>query len=223
MGIEKGNIVGGMGELLVCRGCTMDNVIKGDSMYIYFCLIPALVFVNTDGTLCHAENITLALWHVQPRDNYHVRCLPSVTSLPCRSPAIEGSPQRKTSTVDSAYGHQGIRIRLLWPEHYYCAIPHQNAHRASRIHQGNALRGPIQAKMVYDWENKEELCYRLYIEEKKSLEEIMEFMKEHHKFAPRYVPAIPHGRYSCHTPRTRCVVAWDCGLYVRWTDLYVAR
>jgi len=40
--------------------------------------------------------------------------------------------------------------------------------------------------MVYDWENKEELCYRLYIEEKKSLEEIMDFMKEHHKFTPRY-------------------------------------
>jgi len=41
--------------------------------------------------------------------------------------------------------------------------------------------------MVYDWENKEEICYRMYIEEKKSLEEIMEFMKEEHKFAPRYV------------------------------------
>jgi hypothetical protein len=40
--------------------------------------------------------------------------------------------------------------------------------------------------MVYDWENKEEMCYRMYIEEKKSLEEIMEYMKEHHKFAPRY-------------------------------------
>ncbi|KAG0651639.1 hypothetical protein D0Z07_2145 [Hyphodiscus hymeniophilus] len=38
--------------------------------------------------------------------------------------------------------------------------------------------------MVYDWENKEEICYRLYIEEKKSLEEIMEYMKEEHKFAP---------------------------------------
>jgi hypothetical protein len=41
--------------------------------------------------------------------------------------------------------------------------------------------------MVYDWENKEEICYRMYIEEKKSLEEIMEYMKEEHKFAPRYV------------------------------------
>jgi hypothetical protein len=41
--------------------------------------------------------------------------------------------------------------------------------------------------MVYDWENKEDICYRMYIEEKKSLEDIMEYMKEHHKFAPRYV------------------------------------
>jgi len=40
--------------------------------------------------------------------------------------------------------------------------------------------------MVYDWENKEEACYRMYIEEKKSLEEIMEYMKNEHKFAPRY-------------------------------------
>lgn len=40
--------------------------------------------------------------------------------------------------------------------------------------------------MVYDWENKEDICYRMYIEEKKSLEEIMEYMKEEHKFAPRY-------------------------------------
>ena len=41
--------------------------------------------------------------------------------------------------------------------------------------------------MVYDWENKEEICYRMYIEEKKSLEEIMEYMKEELKFAPRYI------------------------------------
>lgn len=43
--------------------------------------------------------------------------------------------------------------------------------------------------MVYDWENKEEICYRMYIEEKKSLEEIMDYMKEHHKFTPRYAAA----------------------------------
>jgi len=45
--------------------------------------------------------------------------------------------------------------------------------------------------MVYDWEDKEQLCYQMYIEEKKSLEEIMDFMKVNHQFAPRYVELIP--------------------------------
>ncbi|KAF7864014.1 hypothetical protein EAF04_006979 [Stromatinia cepivora] len=38
--------------------------------------------------------------------------------------------------------------------------------------------------MVYDWDDKEEVCYRMYIDEKKSLEEIMEFMKETMSFNP---------------------------------------
>ncbi|KAI9837006.1 MAG: hypothetical protein M1819_000655 [Sarea resinae] len=38
--------------------------------------------------------------------------------------------------------------------------------------------------MVYDWEGKEEICYKMYIEEKKSLEEIMDFMKTQYNFAP---------------------------------------
>jgi hypothetical protein len=42
----------------------------------------------------------------------------------------------------------------------------------------------LAAKMVYDWTDKEDTCYRLYIEEKKSLEEIMIFFKDQ-KFAPR--------------------------------------
>lgn len=48
----------------------------------------------------------------------------------------------------------------------------------------------MTSKMVYDWENKEEICYRMYIDEKKSLEDIMDFMKEHHKFTPRYMLAV---------------------------------
>lgn len=42
--------------------------------------------------------------------------------------------------------------------------------------------------MVYDWSgDKEEICYRLYISEGKSLEEVMEYLKEEQGFAPRYV------------------------------------
>ena len=48
-----------------------------------------------------------------------------------------------------------------------------------------AINRQSKFTMVYDWENKEEICYRMYIEEKKSLEEIMEYMKEELKFAPR--------------------------------------
>jgi hypothetical protein len=56
--------------------------------------------------------------------------------------------------------------------------------RKSRSRGATGLPAFI-AKMVYDWENKEDICYRMYIDEKKSLEEIMDFMKEEHKFAPR--------------------------------------
>ncbi|KAF7902942.1 hypothetical protein EAF00_002844 [Botryotinia globosa] len=38
--------------------------------------------------------------------------------------------------------------------------------------------------MVYDWDNKQEMCYSMYIEEKKSLEEIMEYLKENMSFNP---------------------------------------
>jgi hypothetical protein len=54
--------------------------------------------------------------------------------------------------------------------------------RRSTLHHQRVHASP--SKMVYDWENKEEICYRMYIEEKKSLEEIMEYMKEEFKFTP---------------------------------------
>ncbi|KAI9810594.1 MAG: hypothetical protein M1827_006156 [Pycnora praestabilis] len=38
--------------------------------------------------------------------------------------------------------------------------------------------------MVYDWDGKEDMCYKMYIEDKKSLEDIMDFMKLEHNFAP---------------------------------------
>ncbi|KAM5466261.1 hypothetical protein MauCBS54593_005996 [Microsporum audouinii] len=38
--------------------------------------------------------------------------------------------------------------------------------------------------MVYDWEGKRDICYRMYIEEKKALEDIMEYMRVFHQFSP---------------------------------------
>lgn len=41
--------------------------------------------------------------------------------------------------------------------------------------------------MVYNWDPHREVCYRLYVEEKRSLDEIVEYMREHYDFTPRYV------------------------------------
>ncbi|KAI2282383.1 hypothetical protein LOZ03_006832, partial [Ophidiomyces ophidiicola] len=38
--------------------------------------------------------------------------------------------------------------------------------------------------MVYEWESKRAVCYRLYIEEKKSLEDIIEIMRTEYQFCP---------------------------------------
>lgn len=41
--------------------------------------------------------------------------------------------------------------------------------------------------MVYNWDEFHDACYRLYIDEKKPLEEIMQIMRSEHGFAPRYI------------------------------------
>lgn len=38
--------------------------------------------------------------------------------------------------------------------------------------------------MVYDWDGKRDICYQMYIKDKKALEEIMEYMKDVYQFAP---------------------------------------
>ncbi|KAF5855462.1 hypothetical protein ETB97_009197 [Aspergillus alliaceus] len=38
--------------------------------------------------------------------------------------------------------------------------------------------------MVYDWDGKRDICYQMYIKDKKALEEIMEYMKNVYQFAP---------------------------------------
>ncbi|KAL2873131.1 hypothetical protein SGCOL_011722 [Colletotrichum sp. CLE4] len=38
--------------------------------------------------------------------------------------------------------------------------------------------------MVYDWDAHEKLCFQLYINEKRSLEDIMAYLKIHHDFSP---------------------------------------
>ncbi|KAF1737225.1 hypothetical protein CRV24_002841 [Beauveria bassiana] len=38
--------------------------------------------------------------------------------------------------------------------------------------------------MVYDWDTHQETCYQLYIQEGRSLEDIMEYLKAAHEFCP---------------------------------------
>ncbi|KAF7592838.1 hypothetical protein BBP40_012373 [Aspergillus hancockii] len=40
--------------------------------------------------------------------------------------------------------------------------------------------------MVYDWDGKRDICYQMYIKDKKALEEIMEYMKNVYQFAPSH-------------------------------------
>jgi DUF2075 family protein len=40
--------------------------------------------------------------------------------------------------------------------------------------------------MVYNWDDKEAECYRLYVEEKKSLDEVISHF-EAQGFTPRYI------------------------------------
>ena len=40
---------------------------------------------------------------------------------------------------------------------------------------------------IYDWEDKKQICYELYVDQKKSMEEIRTYMKERYGFEPRCV------------------------------------
>ena len=54
----------------------------------------------------------------------------------------------------------------------------------------------MPAKMVYEWDNKRDECYNLYITENKSLEEIIAHFRDDKNFTPRYVDSCTHTRRS---------------------------
>lgn len=71
------------------------------------------------------------------------------------------------------------------------AIPprRQTAHRTScsRLVRELKLCAPgASIEMVYHWDGKEAECYRLYVEEKKSLDEVIAYW-EARDFTPRYI------------------------------------
>lgn len=53
--------------------------------------------------------------------------------------------------------------------------------------------------MVYDWDDKREACFRMYVQEKKTLEEIKEYFRQELGFAPRSVFVDLRPRLQCPT------------------------
>ena len=53
----------------------------------------------------------------------------------------------------------------------------------------------MRPKMVYEWDNKREDCFNMYITENKSLEEIIAHFRDDKNFTPRYLA-------SCTLPLT---------------------
>lgn len=49
--------------------------------------------------------------------------------------------------------------------------------------------------MVYDWDGKEDDCFRIYVEENGSLDDVMKYMKEKYNFEPRWAFPPLYGWY----------------------------
>jgi hypothetical protein len=48
-------------------------------------------------------------------------------------------------------------------------------------------RPPGRPKKVYDWDPYREIIYSLYVEQRRSLPVLQEYLATEHNFAPRYV------------------------------------
>lgn len=57
--------------------------------------------------------------------------------------------------------------------------------------------------MVYNWDDKEAECYRLYVEEKRNLDEVIAYW-EARGFTPRYVSLCANARLGCRTLHASC-------------------
>lgn len=64
--------------------------------------------------------------------------------------------------------------------------------------------------MVYEWETHKDALRRLYVDEKRSVEDIISHMQTNHSFAPRYVAA--QIVFVCASVNRRCgaVSSPDC-------------
>lgn len=75
------------------------------------------------------------------------------------------------------------------PPYYYCCC--------STIPIDTVLGTPHD--MGYDWDDKRHVCYQLYVEEKKSLDEVVDYFRDKLDFVPRYV--LLHCTVDLHSQR----------------------
>ena len=89
-----------------------------------------------------------------------------------------------------------MRLQLGFRTEGIATFTH-HTHIRSRQLKGSSIlcNQSIRLKMVYEWDNKREECFNMYITENKSLEEIIAHFRDDKNFTPRY-PA------SCTLPLT---------------------
>lgn len=100
-----------------------------------------------------------------------------------------GVPDSTTESRTTVYKSDNRRLTYPLPLHRFPLSFGVTGYdlRGHNLQFGGAsrLRELSLFIMVYDWDGKREICYQMYIKDKKALEEIMDYMKTAYQFAPR--------------------------------------
>ncbi|KAJ5096265.1 hypothetical protein NUU61_005621 [Penicillium alfredii] len=75
--------------------------------------------------------------------------------------------------------HYGAQQRQQTPDRCSTSLCFRVCSPQPHLHGGR-----VSSTMVYDWAGKRDICYQMYIQDKKALEEIMEHMRTAYQFAP---------------------------------------
>jgi hypothetical protein len=102
---------------------------------------------------------------------------PSMTA----SASARGAPERQqaSSTIEA------YRLAALLSRPAADAQVKKDDFSSRVTHFRRQTDGQNVVKMVYDWAQHEAACRRLYIDEKRPLEEVMQCVKRDYNFAPR--------------------------------------
>ncbi|KNG90256.1 hypothetical protein ANOM_001786, partial [Aspergillus nomiae NRRL 13137] len=104
------------------------------------------------------------------------------------TPPLSQSHQASVFESDASGNRDSVEGELLgWSgsDTFYPSV------QGCRVHTPNGRTSKLEGApprtsliMVYDWDGKRDICYQMYIKDKKALEEIMEYMKNVYQFAP---------------------------------------